>query len=147
MTALLIVSIAYADDMYRPRPGEAYDPSIYCEWNRTGLPAEQQKICLDRDRKNPPKLYEAKPGEILTKLLPSCQLGGVISCNDDLFQPVCEKIEADNGEATKIDMNSIEHFINGTADVVVYTYVPNTMFDPTRLKRLDFDCHGHFYGT
>jgi len=141
---LLLTSGAYADDMYRPKPGEAYDPATYCNWNRTGLPPSYQKICINRDKKNPPKLYQPKPGEILTTLLPSCQIGGAISCNDDLYQKVWRKIEADNGEVTKVDMNSIEHFNNGTADVVKYTYVPNTMFDPNSLVRLKFDCHGHY---
>jgi hypothetical protein len=133
-----------ADDIYRPRPGEAYTPATYCEWNRTGLPSEQQKICLDRDRNNPPKLYKAKPGEILVKLLPNCQIGGAASCNDDLYQPVWKEIEADNGEVTKIDMNSIKHLSGGTTDVTIYTGVPHTMFDQARLKMLWFDCQGHF---
>jgi hypothetical protein len=135
---------AESDEIWRPNPNETYGPSTYCQWNRTGLPPMQQKICLDRDRANPPKLYQPKPGEILTKLLPECQVGGAISCNDDLFQPVWKRLEAANGEAIKIDMNSIQHFNNGAVEVVVYTYVPNTVFDIARLKRLRFDCHGQF---
>lgn len=131
------------DEIYRPNPKEAYVPAIYCDWNRTGLPPAQQKICLDRDRANKPKLYQAKPGEILIKLLPDCQVGGAMSCNDDLFQPVWKTVEADNGAVTRIDMNSIQHLSGGTTNVTVYTGIPHTMFDSTKLKMLWFDCQGH----
>jgi len=133
-----------SDEIYRPHPGEAYTPPTYCQWNRTGLPAAQQKICLDRDKKNPPKLYKAKPGEMLQKLLPNCQIGGAESCNDDLFQPVWKRIEAANGEVTRIDMNSIQHLSGGTTNVTVYTGASHTMFDSSRLRMLWFDCRGHF---
>jgi|SRR5665213_9116 len=135
---------AQTDEVWRPNPREAYGPSTYCNWNRTGLPPAQQKICAAEDQKSVARIYKAKPGEVLTTLIPSCQSGGALSCSDDLYQKVWRRIEADNGEVTKIDMNSIEHFNNGTIDVAVYTYVPNTTFDPTRLRRLHFDCHGHF---
>jgi hypothetical protein len=40
-------------DAWQPRPGEAYyPPSTYCEWNRSGLPAKQQKVCSDLDQQN-----------------------------------------------------------------------------------------------
>lgn len=133
-----------ADNIYRPRPGEAYAPATYCEWNRTGLPPEQQEICLDRDIKNPPKLYKAKPGETLETLLPNCRIGGAESCNDDFFQPVWRRIEADNGQVTRIDMNSIQHLGGGGTNVTVYTGAPHSMFDSTRLQMLWFDCQGHF---
>jgi len=133
-----------SDEIYRPHPGEAYAPAVYCGSNRTGLPPEQQKICLERDTKNPPELYKAKPGETLEKLVPNCQIGGAETCNDDFFQPVWKRIEADNGEVTRIDMNSIQHLADGTTDVTVYTGAPHTMFDSTRLKMLWFDCQGHF---
>ena len=133
-----------ADDIYRPRPGEAYAPATYCDWNRTGLPPEQQKICLDRDIKNPPKLYKAKPGETLETLLPNCRIGGAESCNDDFFQPVWKRIEADNGQVTRIDMNSIQHIGGGGTNVTVYTGAPHSVFDSTRLQMLRFDCQGHF---
>jgi hypothetical protein len=133
-----------ADEIWHRGPNEAYDPSTYCNWNRTGLPPVQQRICLDQDRRNPPKLYQAKPGETLTKLIPACDSGGGVSCNSDVFQPVWKRLDAANGEATKIDMNSIEHLSTGAVNVVVYSYVPNTMFDPAKLTRLVFDCQGHF---
>ena len=133
-----------SDEIYRPHPGEEYVPAIYCQWNRTGLPSAQQKICLDRDIKNPPKLYKAKPGEMLEVLLPNCQIGGAESCNDDFFQPVWKRIEADNGQVTRIDMNSIQHLGGGTTNVTVYTGAPHSMFDSTRLEMLWFDCQGHF---
>ncbi len=135
---------AQVDEEWRARPGEVYLPSTYCNWNRTGLPAAQQKICLDYDRKNLPKVYRPKPGEVLTTLIPSCQIGGAISCNDDLFQKVWLRIEADNGEVTKIDMNSVAGTNVGGAVATIYTYVPNTMFDPSKLRNLVFDCAGHY---
>ena len=135
---------AQADEMYRPRPGETYSPDTYCDWNRTGLPARQQKICLDRDRANPPKLYQAKPGEALMKLLPHCDPGGAVSCNNDVFQQVWKRFEADNGEAIYVDMNSVSHPNGGMIWATVYINVPGAMFDPSRLNNLGFDCAGHY---
>jgi len=137
-------SVTPSDEIYRPHPGEAYAPAIYCEWNRTGLPLEQQKICRDRDIKNPPKLYKAKPGERLETLLPNCQASETKSCNDDFFQPVWKRIEADNGAVSRVDMNSIRHLPGGTTEVTVYTGAPHTMFDSTKLNMLWFDCRGSF---
>jgi hypothetical protein len=107
------------------------------------LPPAQLQICLDQDKANPPKIYKAKPGEILTSLLSGCKVGGAVSCNEDLFLPVWLTITADSGEATKIDMNSILGGGKSGAAVVVYTYVPGTSFDPTRMETLHFDCAGH----
>jgi hypothetical protein len=76
-------------------------------------------------------------------LLPSCQPGGAISCNDDLYQKVWLRIEATNGAAFKIDMNSLAHLNNGGAEAVVYI-IEGTMFDPGNLKHFIFDCHGHY---
>ena len=136
-----------ADDLYRPRPGDAYGPATYCNWNRTGLPKRLQDLCIERDRRNPPKLYQAAPGETLTPLIPHCDERGSTSCNDDLFQPVWKRIDAENGLVVKIDMNSIERLNTGSVYVVIYSYIPNTRFDPTRLKKLVFDCQGEFSDT
>jgi hypothetical protein len=86
----------------------------------------------------------AQAQEPLSTLIPSCVPGGRISCTDDLYQKVWIRLEADNGEVTKVDTRSIDHVSTGAAEVVVYTYVPNTRFDPSRLRRLFFDCAGQF---
>lgn len=67
-----------ANEIYRPRPNEAYNSDTYCLWNRTGLPDQFQKICAARDRKHPPP------------------------------KPKWVSVEADNGAVTKVDMNSIQ---------------------------------------
>ena len=132
------------DQIWHPNPNEAYEPSTYCQWNRTGLPEAQQKICLELDRKNPPKVYKPKPGEVVTTLISNCHPGGGLSCNADIYQKVWLQVEAVNGEVTKINMNSIQHLNSGSALVNVYTTVPNTKFDPSRLSTLIFDCAGHY---
>jgi hypothetical protein len=54
-------------------------------------------------------------------------------------------LEADNGDKTKVDMNSVEPIGNGWSAVVVYlSLVPGEMFDPGKLKRFAFDCGGHY---
>ena len=121
-----------------------YGPLTYCQWNRTGLSVAQQKICLDMDQKNRPKVYLPKSGEIVTALIPNCSPNGGVSCNDDVFQKVWLQIEANTGEVTKVDMISIHHATNGSALLVAYTSVPNTMFDPNKLQQYIFDCRGHF---
>jgi hypothetical protein len=142
-TLLVLAGGAHADDIWRRHPGEAYDPATYCRWNRTGLPPAQQKICLAYDRAHLPKNYRPKTGQVLTVLLPSCQPGGAISCNDDLYQKVWLRVEATNGAAFKIDMNSIAHLNNGGAEAVVYI-IEGTTFDPANLKHFIFDCRGHY---
>ena len=54
-----------------------------------------------------------------------------------------QNIEADNGAAYKIDLNSISHYNNGTADVVVYA-VEGPGFNPENMRRLWFDCKGRY---
>lgn len=98
----VLTTDAYADEMYRPRPGEVYGPSTYCEWNRSGLPTAQQKICSNLDHKN-----------------------GVYTAD-------WRTIEALNGAVYKIDMNSISHSTDGGADIMVYavegdTYDPRNL--------------------
>jgi hypothetical protein len=34
-----------SDEIYRPSPSEAYDPSAYCKWDHSALPVAQRKIC------------------------------------------------------------------------------------------------------
>lgn len=109
-------------------------------------------LFLEPDSKGPPKKPAeperaeqiSQPEEELTTLLPSCQPNQRISCDEDFFQKVWLKLEADNGMVTKVDTKSIRHAVNGAAQVVVYTYIPNTMFDPARLRTLHFDCKGQY---
>jgi hypothetical protein len=49
-----------------------------------------------------------------------------------------QNIEADNGAAYKVDLNSISHYNNGTADVVVYA-VEGAGYNPENMRRLWFD--------
>lgn len=62
----------------------------------------------------------------------------------DVFQKVWRRIEADNGEIIKIDMRSINHSGDRPVDVFVYIDVSDKGFDPMRLRRLLFDCAGHY---
>jgi len=82
--------------------------------------------------------------EALSTLLSNCQIGGRVSCDDDIYQKVWIKIEASDGEVTKVDMHSISRSNLGSVEAITYTYVPNTRFDPSKLRRLLFDCEGHF---
>jgi hypothetical protein len=54
-----------------------------------------------------------------------------------------KSVNADNGAVYKIDLNSISHYSNGTADVVVYA-VEGSGYNPENMRRLWFDCQGHF---
>lgn len=52
-------------------------------------------------------------------------------------------IEAADGSVYKIDQKSISHMNNGTAELIVYA-VEGDDYNPTNVKRLWFDCHGHY---
>lgn len=52
-------------------------------------------------------------------------------------------IEAADGSVYKIDQKSISHMNNGTAELIVYA-VESDNYNPTNVKRLWFDCHGHY---
>ena len=52
-------------------------------------------------------------------------------------------IEALDGSVYKIDQKSISHMNNGTAELIVYA-VESDGYNPTNLKRLWFDCQGHY---
>lgn len=54
-----------------------------------------------------------------------------------------QSIEASDGSVYKIDMKSISHMNNGTAELIVYM-VKGDDYDPRNVKRLWFDCHGHY---
>jgi hypothetical protein len=54
-----------------------------------------------------------------------------------------QSVEADNGALYKIDLNSISHLNNGTADAIVYA-VDGAGYNPENMRRLWFDCHGHY---
>src|SRR5882672_2068261 len=54
-----------------------------------------------------------------------------------------QSVEADNGAVYKIDMNSISHNNNGTADLVVYA-VEGPGYNPANMRRLWFDCQGRY---
>lgn len=54
-----------------------------------------------------------------------------------------QTVEADNGAAYKIDRNSISHYANGGAHIIVYA-VEGPGFDARNLRRLYFDCRGHY---
>jgi hypothetical protein len=102
------------DDLYRPRPNEAYSPPTYCNWNRTGLPQAYQKICADRDQK----------------------VG--------VYKSDWQSIEADNGAVYRIDMNSIKPGNGGAAEIMVYADEGGASDNVVNLKFLLFDCRGRF---
>lgn len=52
-------------------------------------------------------------------------------------------IEAADGSVYKIDQKSISRMNNGTAELIVYA-VEGDDYNPTNVKRLWFDCHGHY---
>ncbi len=86
----------------------------------------------------------ATGSEALSTLIPSCVQGGGIDCTNDIYRKVWRRLEAENGLVTKVNTASIQHFNTGAAEVLVYTYVPDTRYDPSKLRRLFFDCAGQF---
>lgn len=60
-----------------------------------------------------------------------------------VYKPNWQSIEADNGAVYKVDLNSISPYTNGTVDVLTYA-VEGSDFIPENLRRLWFDCRGHF---
>ena len=91
----------------------------------------------------PPPIPSSAEQE-LSVLLPSCSPGGRISCDDDLYQKKWLRLEAENGEFTKVDTNFRRSSV-GSVEAVIYTYTAaDKMFDPSRLRRLLFDCAGHY---
>ena len=81
--------------------------------------------------------------EKLTTLLAECDPAGRIRCDDDMFKKVWLLIEADNGALFKVDTN-FRKGSSGAVRAFVYSYEPNTMFQPNRLRMLLFDCAGHY---
>ncbi len=58
-------------------------------------------------------------------------------------KPQWQKVEADNGAVYQVDLNSISHFNNGTAETVVYA-VEGPGYNPENMRRLWFDCQGKY---
>ncbi len=66
-----------------------------------------------------------------------------LTCDDDIFQKVWLRFFADTGEETKLDTHQMQYLPQGGVSVIIYTFVPNTSFDPDRLRRVYLDCAGH----
>ena len=52
-------------------------------------------------------------------------------------------LESDNGAVFRYDLNSVQHYNNGTARMLVYS-VEGSDFMPQNLRNLWFDCNGHY---
>src|SRR5258708_1180629 len=50
--------------------------------------------------------------DTLTTLIPSCSQSSGADCNNDIYQKVWARLEAETGEVTKVDTKSIQHFNN-----------------------------------
>ncbi len=86
---------------------------------------------------------EAPVKQELSAVLMNCQPDGHIRCEDDLFQKKWLRLIAADGEITKVDTNFRRS--NGGTVAFVYSYpAAGRMFDPSRLRRLLFDCAGHY---
>ena len=59
------------------------------------------------------------------------------------YQSDWRTIEAADGSVFKIDQKSITHMTNGSAEMIVYA-VEGDDYNPTNVKRLLFDCRGHY---
>ncbi|HWA92465.1 MAG TPA: hypothetical protein VG889_20685 [Rhizomicrobium sp.] len=79
-----------AENIWHVGPNEAYYPSTYCTWNRSGLPDAQAEICAGLDQKQ------------------------------NVLKPNWRTLTADNGSIYKIDVNSIARFNTGSAEIAVY---------------------------
>ncbi|HLG86862.1 MAG TPA: hypothetical protein VKZ79_06655 [Alphaproteobacteria bacterium] len=108
---------APADYTWRPHPREAYGPDTYYNWNRTGLPPAQQKICIEYyDKKHPPHVFKWM------------------------------KVEADNGAVYKIDLNSVEKMQGGSVTALIYID-EGSGYNPENMRGFIFDCEGHYADT
>lgn len=93
------------------------------------------------------------PDDDLSVLIPNCEQlmkdspgffqWHQLTCEDDIFQKVWLRFFADNGEETKLDTHQMQYLPQGGVSVIIYTFVPNTSFDPNRLRRVYLDCAGH----
>ncbi len=107
-------------------------------------PSPDECAQIEKQAGIPVAPISSKAESNLTALIPTCDSQSGTDCTQDIYQKVWIRLEADNGEVTKADMKSVQHYNNGAVDVAVYTYVPNTPFNPGKMKRLHFDCQGQF---
>jgi hypothetical protein len=127
ITALVFVSIAALSGIYFVTVGTDRGPSGAKE-------AAPVRAAPAYSTTQKPKMFA----------LAECRPDQGNDCTQDFFQKVWQRIEADTGEFFDVDTSSIQHVNNGSAIVAVYTHVPNTAFDFAGLRRLMFDCAGHF---
>lgn len=113
--------------------------AVYLEGN----PVPKQPSASSSTQSGATTLNQRLP---LISVLPKCNPTGRISCDDDLFKRVWYEIKGGNGERMRIDLNSIKQA--GSSQVIVYLFNPATHnFDPSGLRRLTFDCNGHYMDT
>lgn len=110
------------EQSWQPRPGEVYNPSTYCLWNRSGLPAAQQKICSNLDQKaaaaakrvhgnaSPALLeYEAKMIE-LTRITKLAEVAGICQLRSERWFEVFRTnyLMFRTNEATRLKLSNAE---------------------------------------
>ena len=101
-------------------------------------------VCKRRGSQTTRRASTPHLSQTLSTVLINCKEGGPIQCDNDVYKKVWMRLEDTTGEITKIDMNYIQRNPQGAAMILVYNYVPNAAFDPTHMRRLFFDCKGHF---
>lgn len=81
----------------------------------------------------------------LTKLIEHCDPIAVShgGCGN-LVKPVWRRFESETGEITKVDMASITPTTRSGVTAMIYTYLPGSTLDLTRLRTLYFTCRGQF---
>lgn len=64
------------------------------------------------------------------------------------YEPEWRIIEADNGAVYALDMKSVSHlyYCGGCADAVMCV-VDNNQCPAPNMRRIRFDCHGHYIET
>lgn len=74
----------------------------------------------------------------------------MIATQTPAIKPGWEKVEADNGTVYLMNTNSIIHYPNGWAEMVIYKTeggrddLPGLGYDPDNLRRFIFDCDGYY---
>jgi hypothetical protein len=86
-------------------------------------------------------LVSSVPG--LEPLIPNCGSTVTDGCGD-FGKPVWKRFESATGEVAKLDTLSIRPMQGGMVSATIYTFVPGSRFDPSRLRQVMFTCRGQF---
>lgn len=136
MRAVAFVLLIVSSALLTPAPAFAQSGPIHCD-----RPRDAEEVAFCRQVLAPDPANRNAPRRVAPVPTPA-----PAAAPAPAYKSNWRRIEADNGAAFAIDMNSIQHATNGSAYAVM-CILDNDQCAIPNMRRWLFDCHGHYMDT